>query len=491
MTQRYAVDFQIESAGSRGVDLLDQAANTASDWLRELTNLPPLNQPSGIWATDNGRVIVHRERSGSTAVYRFEWSLQRDESKWTTELQLSTSGDEVDLHAVVHSDDDGSDHGVRLSLIAILVEEFDCRRPGAKLQAIAGQIGQGEIDLFIDGILQQHERPPLAAVSLADGLPLLDPNQLQQHLAGLTNVYLLDDAASARLSERVGARRSCYAGAVRLYAPNFTDRDLSTEHPFWLANQIRKQRRTIWRAIAAQAAHLADRSASPAEFYLRQDKIRQDQLEQLQQAAPSAAQGHEVRSLQKLVERERQWRSDAISERDRFQNLYEQAQRELDALRSEVERETSEQSREADSIRDAVQIAEDRSSKQLSFLNSAFTSAEASRFPQINNVLKELDRLNMLAQLLYRGELLPEQIVQWLNDEGSDCSTESEDTMHRYGEERVFRDETGQLVSMPMHIKLGGGSGQNNRLRIHFAWMPEYQEILVGHVGRHLKTSRS
>ncbi len=57
--------------------------------------------------------------------------------------------------------------------------------------------------------------------------------------------------------------------------------------------------------------------------------------------------------------------------------------------------------------------------------------------------------------------------------------------------ERRFRDETGQLIEMPLHVKLGGGAGQDNHLRIHFAWSSDYAQILVGHIGRHLRTARS
>ena len=92
---------------------------------------------------------------------------------------------------------------------------------------------------------------------------------------------------------------------------------------------------------------------------------------------------------------------------------------------------------------------------------------------------------------LYAGEIQAVEIVKALNEDNIECSTESVDTMNRYREQRLFRDETQRVIEMPLHIKFGGGSGQDNRARIHFAWDADYGQILVGHVGRHLRTGKS
>lgn len=494
MAQRYAVDFAVEPGEACGAILLEQVAATASDWLRARTQLPRTDQPVGTWPTADGRITVHAGRAGEVAVYRFEWTLERHDSKWTTEFQLSTSGDEVDLHAVVRTDEteDAEHDAVRLGLIGDLVKGYDCRSQGARLRTRSEPIAGVGIDDFVDTLLTRAERVPLAIVSIGrNGRPSLDPDQLQRDLAGLANVHSLDAAASARLSERVGRSLSCYAGAVRLYAPGFADSDRSSQHPFWLANQVRSKTRPAWREIAAQAAQMAAPSTPRVEFYIRQDAIRSVEIERLRDADPDETLTEQVKTLQALVEQERRWRSAVIGERERFQSLYEQAQRALDSQRSDAEREQSEQAREAGTILEAVQIADTRRGENLAFLNSAFTSAERSNYPLPSRVLEALSGLNDLGTSLSTRELDSGQIVQWLNDRNWECSTESEDAMRRYSSQRDFRDETGLTISMPKHIKLGGGSGQDNVLRIYFEWVADYDAILVGHVGRHLRTARS
>ena len=497
MGQRYAVHFAVEpgeGSGDRGVSLLNQLAETATTWLRERTNHPPVDETTGGWQTDDGRVTVHADRGSAIAVYRFVWTLKRDDSEWTSELQLSTSGDEVDLHAAVHTDqaEDAEHESVRLGLIGELVTRYDCCSMGTRLRSVAESIGEAAVDEFVERRLSLDERVPLVVVSAGrDGRPAIAPSQLQRDLAGLASVYLFDAAASSRLSDRIGRSLSCYAGAVRLYAPGFSDRDRSTQHPFWLANQVRNAARPVWRDIGAQAAQMTVPSSPPLEFFLRQDAIRSAEISRLRDLADEETLAEQVKSLQALVEQERRWREAVIGERDRFQTLYEQAQRLLDAQRSDAEREQSEQDREAGTVSEAVQIAETRRGEHLAFLNSAFTSAEASHYPLPGRALEALSELSKLGTLLATDRVDAEQIVQWLNDRNWECSTESVDTMRRYGSEREFQDETRKRISMPKHVKLGGGSGQDNHLRIHFEWVPEYDSILVGHVGRHLPTGKS
>ena len=106
-------------------------------------------------------------------------------------------------------------------------------------------------------------------------------------------------------------------------------------------------------------------------------------------------------------------------------------------------------------------------------------------------MLDPLLALEELANGLCVREGVPAQIVTWLAEQNLRCSEESEDTMHRYGRLGQFRDETQQVWEMPLHVKLGGGSGQDKCLRIHFCWDPLEGEVVVGHVGRRLRTGRS
>ena len=129
--------------------------------------------------------------------------------------------------------------------------------------------------------------------------------------------------------------------------------------------------------------------------------------------------------------------------------------------------------------------------RHLDIFPSAHASAAQSRYPNPEGVWRKLELLNWSAERMASGALTEATLIGALKARDLDVSTESADTMRRYPETRQFPDEDGQLVEMQMHAKLGGGSGGDNRCRIHFHWEPSTGKMQVGHVGRHLPTSQS
>ena len=73
-------------------------------------------------------------------------------------------------------------------------------------------------------------------------------------------------------------------------------------------------------------------------------------------------------------------------------------------------------------------------------------------------------------------------IIYLLNKEGVRCSGESDTTMTKYGNERIFRHR-GETRRMEMHIKVG------LQLRIYFDVDMDNQKIIIGYCGRHLSTA--
>ena len=498
MRQRYAVQFQIESEVSAGRQLHDEVAADSVAWLRERTKLPPVPDDVGRWEANSGRVLVHRAANYQSAVFRFEYTRDVGDVEWTAELQLATTGDVVHLNAEVRTDTsiDLEQVDVRISLVSSLATTFHCRRGPTRLQTKPQRIIDREVGRFVDQHLQSPTRElPLIVVSKDQkGRERLDSQDLQDRLTGVAEVWTVDQGASAVLGDLIGRSRSCYGGAVRIYRQGFQPIDQSSRHPFWLGTEIRREPDAVRKSIFAQAAQMAMPSSPEVSYHIVHDQIQEAELHVLREAVDvvaGQALGDQVSALQRQVERERQYREDLIRERDRYQTLYERAQRDLETQQTDAERELTELGREAESVAEAVQIADSRSGEQLTFLNSAFASADDSRYPLPQRVLEALSALDQLGQDVRDGVVSPQQIVQTIEDRNFDCSTESEDTMRRYGNLRQFRDETGQTIEMQKHIKLGGGSGQDNHLRIHFEWVMDYQQIVVGYVGRHLRTSRS
>nr|ACY25455.1 protein of unknown function [uncultured microorganism] len=495
MPQRYAAQFQIEPTDSSGPALLNAVAAEAVEWLRVRTALPPAGEDRGTWPADDGRATVYRADDGERAVFRFEWSVRRGNVSWAAELQVSTTGDDVQLHAEVRTDDsDSGEHsGVRIGLVSDLVEKLECRRGGAPLQTRARRIKRTDVAQLVRGELTRADREvPLIAVSTdARRRTIADPDALQARLAGIADVYRFDAEASRVLSELVEPKMSCYGGAVRIYQPGFSKADPAGRHPFWLRSDLTRRLPEVLKEIVGQAGQMVVPNSAAVAYHLVRDQIREAELRALRQDAASRPSSEQVKSLQRLVERERRYREDALAERDRYRSLYEGAQRSLEQQQTEVERERTDELRVPETVAEAVQIAEARRGDHLSFLNSAFESAGESRYALPQRVLEALSALNRIGEELHCGDVTVEQIVQTLNDRNVECSSESVDTMRRYDEARRFRDETGQLIEMPLHIKLGAGRGQDKFLRIHFAWIEDYEQILVGHVGRHLKTRQS
>jgi hypothetical protein len=97
-------------------------------------------------------------------------------------------------------------------------------------------------------------------------LPDLD-RCLAYDLAGIANVVVLDSDATWALTDYLGAKLSCYAGAVRLYWPRFSINEDPYRHPLWTATRlrsatgdlaaIRERFRTQLRSVVMEASALS------------------------------------------------------------------------------------------------------------------------------------------------------------------------------------------------------------------------------------------
>lgn len=89
--------------------------------------------------------------------------------------------------------------------------------------------------------LQNKERTiPFVVVSRIDGktaLPKLD-EKLASDLAGVANVYSIDEDAAWALTDTLRKPFSTYSGAVRIYWPRLTSNDEPFRHQLWTANRL-------------------------------------------------------------------------------------------------------------------------------------------------------------------------------------------------------------------------------------------------------------
>ena len=143
---------------------------------------------------------------------------------------------------------------------------------------------------------------------------------------------------------------------------------------------------------------------------------------------------------------------------------------------------------EFDSIYQVVEYA--TKFDRIRFFPRSVELARASEFPRPSELYNAFESLNECA-IQRIDNNLGKDVKEWLRDQGIDYSPrESDTTMGKYGKQRTFYDqEKKRSVEMQPHLKLGGGLGEHNQLRIHVFWDENEAEWLIGYIGRHLQTA--
>ena len=490
MSQPYRTAFAISAPAPGGRALLDRVAAVSREWVGGRFSGPPLDSETGFWQGDEETLKIEAAAHDSLAMYSFSWAIRtQQQGQWLVELELSTRGDEVSVEIRVQlRRDDPSDirpapaREVRVALASELFDAFPCACGGVPLQRAALSIDQARVGSAVEKLLlNPARRLPVVAVSRdRDGAAALDADPLQERLAGIAHVVAYaDEDVSRSMTHQIGRPLACYGGAVRVYATQFNRGDPPYRHRYWLSRQARRS--SFEQELAAHVALLGHQQNFDSPF----DRIA-DEIRTLKRADPKRAQpragGQESEALRETLSA----LSAAERDRDEWRRKAEHLERSLDFVAQDLASREDVKHSEPKTVAQAVDMAPARMSN-LRFLPSASDSAAESRYLDTASVWRALERLNELSHSLAIGEVREPGIVPWLRTRAIDVSTESEDTMRRYPEERRFWDGD-RTLEMQLHIKLGGGAGADANLRIHFIWDADERQILVGHVGRHLRT---
>ncbi len=388
---------------------------------------------------------------------------------WRIEVVLAVEAETLVAEARVESQI--GDGGVRLRLIPKLIEDFACIRDGQPLNNEAMRVDESNLEDFLTTTFQSQERSlPIVGVSLNDeGQTAIDPDEVQQKLGGLARIAVWNSDLSRSLVQRFGRQFACYGGAVRVYLPRPSPTDPRQRHPFFVWSSARG--RGFLRKLVDITV---DRSLANDPPTTGREIVERILSEQAAQNADQMSATAE--------ENERLRRENA--------RLEEQVEAAAEYMANEMSQQTDSLSREPESIVEAVQLAE-QECVHLEIFQTAIDSAKQSHYRHPRKVLEELRTLDRLGSRLSEGLTTESHIIRWLTEHNCDVSTESVSTMRLYGDRRQFRNDDGHLVEMQMHLKLGGGRGQDKSCRIHFIWSPLSFKIQVGHVGRHLQTQQS
>ena len=346
------------------------------------------------------------------------------------------------------------------------------------------------------------------------------------------------------LITRLGRKRACYNGALRIYWPGFGVDDEPALHPFWTAQQARQLGERLYLQIQSNCLQRGARSfsrRSSLEIVREVQEKQHDRLrEQVRWQQEEKEDFHrqvlnkeeEITLLRtqvqegqvqqnKLDEAEAEFRT--LRGRDEENHDYRQLldiaeqdiarlkedkgdlQRQLEDRDATIERLQSaipspddyqdalgaisrdELLHRIKNVKDAVDVAEERLDN-LHFLQSAHKSADRHPYEKPLDVYKAFELLNEIGAELKAGPL-GKSIADRLAPMGIDYSpNESEVTMNKFRNERRFK-YGGKLVEMPAHLKFGASHSERYTLRVHLQWSDEDQEWLIGHVGRHLSTA--
>ncbi len=120
---------------------------------------------------------------------------------------------------------------------------------------------------------------------------------------------------------------------------------------------------------------------------------------------------------------------------------------------------------------------------RLKFLDSAFESAKGSAFKNTGKAYQLIETLatKYWETVQENGDTAARHVFGTTNYAAKDKTT-----LSIPGKKRRTFIYNGEPIFMEQHLRLGTADNSVDTLRIHFAWIPDEQLIIVGHVGKHL-----
>jgi hypothetical protein len=524
MRPLYAVQFEVASLKSDPtLDVAEEAFRTVQSWIVEwylFRKRIQIEFPAagGHFNPCQGHeLIVRREQSqlGDVRHSTVSWSYPDENDGnllWHSRCEVSKFGGlaEFSFQLLLESTQfyiaPVEFRLQRPRLITTLLREYVCTHGDDRLSTEPRSLfAQGVVDFVQMHLQSRSRRLPIVVVSRTALLDkwLVDPAEVADRLAGIAEVYVLDDKwAGYALSNEVGKIYSCYNGAVRLYWPDF-DPGASPYSPVYTPDKVRdlgsRLVEIIFRQLAAISAFrfVPGPIAVDARDFLEEQKITE--LESIKKAAQER--GDYEQFVQMWEKENAELRKTLGQLKDENADLRAGLQLSQDNLRAvwhaqeEVEGiETGEPAPEEgpESIEEAVRKAQSNFTETLIFLESARTSAEDSPFKQPKRAFQALLAMHEVCQewRKSRKEKVPIGLLeQRFAAKGFNYKPrESMTSRGKWGGEYEATYQ-GRKVSIEQHLALGKG-GPDTCLRIHFYTDDKEEKYVVAHVGRH-KTNTS
>ena len=525
MAEYYRTNFTVENTCSapdvRGRDLLSMIQALVSKWATNRGVDPVEEGPEGSWKGADGATFLvdggQHEASGHCRLVLEHPDDDTEDTVWRSDFRLATEGKGVDVEVEIrriHEGDEGqvtrSNYAVRPRVLKTLFNEFTCSSDNKRLSTESEVIPNQNSKPFANEVLMSPTRrnPVVVVVENAFGGIFIDPNRLQSSLLGLANVFTYDNETARLVNREFAEWLGCWDGTVRVYRPGCSRNDPSRQNVYWNWKRMNYLvDRHGWKELLMEISDECLRHSLPQAGQRLYDsvslQVSQAQsgrvLELIKDATLNESTyqdlltdaANNIEGFRRQNDELRQRRAELESANEELRAQVEQLNVALSYQDSEdphLEDVPDEILPEFNTVYDAVKQAADQFDG-IRFFALAMERAKGSEFPRPKEVYDVFETLDECANKRRLGPLGTDTKT-WLVERGIEYSPhESDATMGKFGDKRIFYDNvTKQRCEMKPHIKLGGGTGEHNQLRIHLEWDDSVGKWLVGYIGRHLPT---
>lgn len=463
-------------------------------------------------------IQVRSRRDGSSReLWTVTWT-RPDEAdatlKWQASAMVARDREHVEFTVLLRVDSSEFEvRPIRVSLrppriVQSIVAELTCRLGTRPLRSEPVAIDAASVSRFVTSELRDPERRlPCIVVSTknADGSTIVNPALLAQYVAGLAEVYVLQDKwTSYELRSEVSQNYACYDGAVRVYWPRFGSKDDLAYHPYFteeglqgLPGQRDAGELRVFRMVAQRAASRATPgSLARAIEQATLADARQAQDSAIQELQERAARGEtDVKALSDKLREVIVTRDEALrlleEERSRREELERQIA--LTGVAESPEPQSQPGLALPASVGEAILQAERRFGAELVITDDARRSAAESPFRSPDRVLSALEAIAELSKIHFSKTPFGSGIgplETFFRSRGAldYASQDSVTTTGKYGQQRRIIYH-GEPLMLSRHLTLGGGS-RENCLQIYWELDSATKKIVIGHCGLHLDYAR-
>jgi len=526
MRPLYAVQFEIvprgsASSGEVSKEVLQTVASWVAEWyLRRKTTFIEIPVDGGtLQPRENHEITVVRSLSSDGHVSRstITWSYPDDNDGnllWHSKCEISEYSGllEFSLQLLL----DSTQFYIapvefnlgRPRVIATLLRQFECIHGDTRLSLEPnGLSAQGVPDFLQKRLHSKQRRLPIVLVSrtVVSDKWLVDPSELADRLAGIAEVYVLDDKwAAYALSNEIGKLYTCYNGAVRIYWPDF-DPKRAPYSPIYLPERIHGVGTRLVESLFRQLSAISTFRYVPGPVAIDATEFLQEQqrkdLEGIRRAAQERGDyaellelaDKEISALQMQFQAARQENESLRANLQLLQENLQAVWRTQEDRRGITTVESPPEEPEPVSVAEAVRLGQTQFPDTLAFQESALESALESPFKQPKKVYLALLAMHEVCQSWRQSRKTrtpigsPEQ--SFAKKGFVYKARESMTSKGKWGDEYEMLYE-GNRVSIEQHLALGKG-GPDTCLRIHFYPDESTGKYVIAHVGRHKTNTRS